>query len=787
MTDLSALSVVSKGKLFSSLDPTISSGTSKTLIQDREHLPFLASPQTALAQSGAEMAVGNGPTQRVAVQALALDTNIIPVAAGTSAAALQSLINGAAAGSVIQLGAGHFSFERTVTIARDDITVVGAGSDKTIIDVKPTLGAEAFRIGQGAMSGSFTLAADVATGATQFTLTGTHSLVAGDFVYLSRASTPAFYDSIGDTVWRNTDVALRTSIAQVASVNGGVITLASGVHFDFVPGETKVSEISMAERVTVGGFTVSYGLAPADPSNFANTLSNYDRNAVIEVKGTAGLHLFDIVSRDVPSLGVNVAASIAASVDHITMTGALNKGDSGNGYALQIRDAYNSTFTNLTDQDMRHSVVFASWTSAAGNLVHVSQTDRDINFHGGRDHDNVVMVDASIRDAASDIIGPTVFYNSSGTHYGTVTDPATNIVTFGYVEGSRLGDDVHGYDSGAWLSGLGGKDTLTGGAGNDFLIGGAGDDTLFGGGGVDIARYSGALANFVVSTAGDGLRVAEKAGVHSVDVLNGVEWLQFDDGALRLSDMAFLATSALAGIFGGAGLYQSTPPVVPTVPPVPAPTFTGTAGADVFAITVAGSVVHGLAGADTINATVDFTLPSDVERLNLIGTAAINGTGSAMADIIYGNEATNHLSGGAGNDTLYGNDGADIVQGGEGVDFLYGGNGDDVIDGGAGRDKLKGAAGADVFVFTSVDHSSKAAPDSLQDFQTGVDHVDLSAIDANAQLAGNQAFVLQAMPGGAGALWVAAGYLYGDVTGDGVADLAIAFGSHIVTSGDILL
>ena len=763
MTNHKALFVVYGWGDHGSTVSTLPSQTGKIMMQDSTSVPFFGAQAITAPQFGAGQA-GVAVDQRVlspavGAQAVVLPANTITVAVGTTAAELQTLINGAAAGSVIQLAAGHFSFDRTVTIARDDITVVGAGSDKTVIDVAPTLGAEAFRIGQGNMSGHFTLAADVATGATQITLTGAHSFVAGDFVYLSRASTPAFYDSIGDTVWRNTDVALRTSIAQVASVNGNVITLASGVHFDFVPGETTVSEISMAERVNVGGFTVSYGLAPADPSNFANTLSTYDRNAVIEVKGTAGMHLFDIVSRDVPSLGVNVAASIGASVDHMTMTGSHNKGDSGNGYALQIRDVYNSTFTNLTDQDMRHSVVFASWTSAAGNFVHVLQTDRDINFHGGRDHDNVVMVDASIRDAGSDIIGMSVFYNSSGTHYGTVTDPATNIVKFGHVEGSRLGDDVHGYDNGAWLSGLGGNDTLTGGAGNDLLIGGGGNDTLFGGAGVDIARYAGARADFVVSTGGDGLHVAEKAGVHSFDVLNGVEWLQFDDGALRLSDMAFLATSATAGIFGGAGLYQANAPVV----------LTGTSGADVFAVAVAGTIVHGLAGEDVVNATVDFTMLDDVERLNLIGTAAINGTGSALSDQIYGNEARNILTGGAG------------------ADSLYGGDGNDVLDGGAGRDKLKGGAGADEFVFTSVEESSKAAPDSLSDFQTGIDHIDLTAIDANTQVAGNQAFALQALPGGAGALWVAGHYLYGDVNGDGVADLAIVIGTHIVTSGDILL
>ncbi len=784
MTKHPAFSVVYEGADHSARLDTVSSGSGRIMIHASAPTAFLdLLHPTAFADFAAP---APAPDQlfvaaAVAPQAATLVPNTITVAAGTSAAALQTLINGAAAGSIIELAAGHFTFDRTVVIARDDITVIGAGSDKTIIDVTPTLGAEAFRIGQGTMSGSFTLAADVATGATQFTLTGAHSFVAGDYVYLSRASTTAFFDSIGDTVWRNTDVPLRTSIAQVASVNGNVITLTSGVHFDFVAGETTVSEIAMAERVTVGGFTVSYGLTPADPSNFSNTLSNYDRNAVIEVKGTAGLHLFDIVAHDVPSLGVNVASSIGAVVDHMTMTGSHNKGDGGNGYALQIRDVYNSTFTNLTDQDMRHSVVFASWTSAAGNFVQVLLTDRDINFHGGRDHDNVVMVDQSIRDAASDIIGMSVFYNTSGTHYGTVTDPATNIVKFGHVEGSRLGDDVHGYDNGAWLSGLGGNDTLTGGAGNDLLIGGLGDDTLFGGGGVDIASYTGKLADYSVSTQGDGLHVTQKAGVHDFDVVGGVEWLLFDDGALRLSDMAFLPTSAVAGVFGGAGTYQASPP--PVAPIV----LTGTLGADVFAVTVAGTVVNGLAGADVVNSTVDFTLLPDVERLNLIGTDPVNGTGSLQPDQMYGNDAANTLTGNAGNDTLYGGSGDDHLLGGQGADSLNGGAGNDVIDGGAGADKLKGGSGADVFVFTTLQDSSKAAPDTVYDFQTGVDHLDLTAIDANTQMAGNQAFVFQTGRGGAGTLWVEGHFVYGDVDGDGVADLSINMGSHAITYADFLL
>lgn len=701
----------------------------------------------------------------------------ITVAAGTSAATLQSLINGAAAGTVITLAEGHFSFDRTITIARDDIAVVGAGSGKTVIDVKPGLGAEAFAIGQGSQSGSFTLAADVAMGGRQLVLTGAHTLVAGDYVYLSRDSTPAFFDEIGDTEWRNTDVALRTSIVQVASVNGTQITLATGVHFDFVPGETTVREIAMAEGVRVGGFTVDYGLATANPSSFVNTLGNYDRNAVIEVRGTAGLQLFDITSRDVPSLGVNVAASVGAVVDRITMTGAHNKGENGNGYGLQIRDVYDSLFTNLTDQDMRHSVVFASWTSAVGNRVHVLLTDRDINYHGGRDHDNVVMVDVSIRDVASDIIGATVFVNSLGTHYGTVTDPAANVTKFGHVVGSRLGDSVQGYDTGSWLQGMGGDDTLIGGAGNDLLTGGAGRDLILGGAGTDIATYAGVRGGLQVTSAG-GVTVLDRTGGQSLDQLTGVEWLLFDDGALRLSDMTFLSASAVAGIFTGAGNPTPGGPV----------TLTGTAGDDQFQVVTAGTVVRGLGGRDTVNAVVDFTLLPDTEWLNLTGTAAINGYGSEGANQISGNGAANLVAGAAGNDTLYGNAGDDTVTGGEGDDSLFGGAGNDQIAGGAGRDRIKGDAGADVFVFATLNDSRAMAADIVQDFQGGVDRVDLRGVDANAGLTGDQAFRFQARPGGAaGALWLVAGTLYGDVTGDGVADLAIVFGSHGVAAGDLML
>lgn len=482
------------------------------------------------------------------------DAKVVDVPLGTSAAELQGLINGAESGTVLQLQAGTYHFDRTVTLDRDGVSVLGAGSDATVITVDSGLGQEAFRVGDGGRAGAMTLSQDVAEGATTLTLSGGHSFAVGDYVYLSRENTDAFFDEIGDTTWLK-DAPLRASIVEVTAVDGGRLELASGVHFDFVTGETSVQEIDLVEDVHLGGFTIDYGLGAADPSNFANALSAYNRDAVIQVEGTIGLEIEDVVAHDIPSLGINVALSRDMLVEGSEMTGAHNKGSGGNGYALQLRDVYDSAFVGLTDMDMRHSVVFASWRSAVNNDVHVHATDRDINFHGGRDHGNSVWVDHSIRDAESDIIAPTYFVNVEGTHYGAPTDAGANTAVFGHVVGTRLRDEVQGRDGGSWLDGAGSHDTLSGGNGADVLIGGEGNDVMVGADGADIALYRGQSRDFRFDTMADGATEVDDRnggdGDEGTDLLYEVDWIVFRDAALNVSDGSWHALDAVDGVFAG--------------------------------------------------------------------------------------------------------------------------------------------------------------------------------------------------------------------------------------------
>jgi len=125
---------------------------------------------------------------------------------------------------------------------------------------------------------------------------------------------------------------------------------------------------------------------------------------------------------------------------------------------------------------------------------------------------------------------------------------------------------------------------------------------------------------------------------------------------------------------------------------------TGGLGNDVYEVDNPGDRVLETstrpAEIDTVRASVSYSLPANVERLTLIGTAAIHGTGNALNNVLVGNAASNHLHGGAGRD------------------ILIGGLGNDTLVGGFGNDQLTGGGGADRFVFMTAQQQV----DTITDF-----------------------------------------------------------------------
>jgi hypothetical protein len=139
-------------------------------------------------------------------------------------------------------------------------------------------------------------------------------------------------------------------------------------------------------------------------------------------------------------------------------------------------------------------------------------------------------------------------------------------------------------------------------------------------------------------------------------------------------------------------------------------------------------------------------------NLSVLGVATVDDIDPRFSDgaptIIAPNKSAtagnDALTGTANKDKLLGLAGNDTLDGASGDDVLNGDVGNDVLIGGAGKDKLTGGAGADTFKFASANESTFWSMDIITDFKKSQgDKIDLSAIDSNANVAGDQAFSLE--------------------------------------------
>ncbi|MCP5072845.1 MAG: calcium-binding protein, partial [Rhodobacteraceae bacterium] len=229
-------------------------------------------------------------------------------------------------------------------------------------------------------------------------------------------------------------------------------------------------------------------------------------------------------------------------------------------------------------------------------------------------------------------------------------------------------------------------------------------------------------------------------------------------------------------------------------------------------------------GTDTVQSTVGWTLGDNFENLTLIGDADVDGYGNGESNIITGNSGDNVLNGLGSADTLYGGTGDDKLNGGNGIDNLFGGDGDDrlrgqkgfdvlkaeagndsisggqgndnlfggdgndILKGGMGKDKLYGGDDADVFLFTKAAQSKNdSTADKIQDFELGLDTIDLSGVAA-----GTLTFIAgAAFSGTQGEVQVTGATnstVLVDVDGDGIADMKISvIGVTGLAEGDFVL
>jgi Ca2+-binding RTX toxin-like protein len=188
---------------------------------------------------------------------------------------------------------------------------------------------------------------------------------------------------------------------------------------------------------------------------------------------------------------------------------------------------------------------------------------------------------------------------------------------------------------------------LSGNAAANRLDGGTGADAMTGGAGNDV---------YVVDNASDTTVELAAGGIDAVE--SSIAWTL----ASELENLTLTGTNAINGTGNGLNnLLNGNAGNNRLDGALGNDTMVGGAGNDVYVVDSTADIATevALGGTDTVEASLNWTLGSELENLTLSGTAALNGTGNALANTLTGNAADNVLNGAAGTDTMIGGLGND--------------------------------------------------------------------------------------------------------------------------------
>ena len=357
----------------------------------------------------------------------------------------------------------------------------------------------------------------------------------------------------------------------------------------------------------------------------------------------------DVIVEDalagVDSVYSSISYTLAANVDKLFLTGGALSG---------IGNLLNNTIVgnvgdNILDGGFGNDILYG----AAGNDILDGGAGSDTGYGGsGNDVYSVssafdLVIEAT--NEGTDLVRANVSYSLNNANE---------------VENLELVGTTNINATGNWLNntlqGNSGTNVINGGTGADFMAGGDGNDT------------------YVVDNLGD---VVSELG----SATSGVDLVQ---SAVNFTLPANVENLTLVGItavqaIGNAGNNILTGNAANNVLDGAAgnDTMAGNGGDDSYRVDSTQDVVieGSNAGNDSVITTVGYTLGLNLENLTLSGTAALNGTGNAAANIILGNGASNVLSGGGGADTLRGGGGDDVLVYDAAAILLDGGLGSDTL------------------------------------------------------------------------------------------------------------
>ena len=398
-----------------------------------------------------------------------------------TAADIQHALDAARPGEPVRLAAGTYRLDAPLTIRRDGVRLVGAGTKATRL-VFTTKAGDFVRLEGSPFAGTDRLSRTARAGATEIVLAVGHGVRTGDMVHVFVPNTRRFLARWKNLRWKEAkDRPFRETLHRVAAVDGGTVRLATPLLFDMPADRARLRVARPLHDAGIADLAISSDLGTADRHDFTNPLPAFAKSAALRLTHTIGAVVANVAILNAPSKALVLDHTVEAAVAGLTVRGAHNKGGGGNGYGVELREAFDNRVEAEAIHDMRHAVIFSAWHAEGRNRIHVGRTNRDINFHGSLDLANVVSADEVTLEYAPDrsrrkrrnvwrLLSP------GGTNHAETDFLADNTVRLASAVGSWRDDTLVGA-AGARLTGAFGRDrfVVTGDATiTDFEMG----DTL---------------------------------------------------------------------------------------------------------------------------------------------------------------------------------------------------------------------------------------------------------------------------------------------------------------------
>ena len=472
---------------------------------------------------------------------------------------------------------------------------------------------------------------------------------------------------------------------------------------------------------------------------------------------------------DTVQIGANY--TLGTNIENLTLTGTTNLAGTGNSLTNVITG-------NTGDNTLDGGTGADTLIGGTGNDTYVVDNVGDIitenvnegtdtvqasiNYTLGANLESLTLTGSNNLTGTGNT-GDNVLTGNAGSSTligGTGNDTyliqnATTTLTENASEGTDTVQTIVSYTLGTNLENL----TLTGntaltGTGNSLnnvITGNTAASTLAGGLGNDTYIVS-SSDNVIVENASEGIDTVQSSINYTLasnvenltltgsDILNGTGNSQdnFLTGNGNINTLVGLdGNDTLDGGAGADFLY-------------------GGLGNDTYIVDNLGDVVveNASEGTDTVQASVSYTLSSNVENLTLTGTSGLSGTGNSFNNTLTGNSGDNLLDGGIGADTLVGGTGNDtyvVDNAGDvvtenasagtdtvdtSINYTLGANVenlvltgssnltgtgntlDNILIGNTGTDALAGGTGNDTYILqntsTAVTENASAGTDTLQ-------------------------------------------------------------------------